>query len=126
MLDGITYGDAESEQKNLSDRVERDSKDDVTEGPAVIESPEYENELRDGICGDAKDRPDQVNDEESGRLRWREWNKRFEGGDRDEERRSEDDEAGYPKEPKRNRCPVFSELESNEPVDEKTAVGSCY
>jgi hypothetical protein len=58
MLDGITYGDAEGKQKNLCNRVERDSKDDVTKGPTVIKRAEYENELRDGICGDAKDGPD--------------------------------------------------------------------
>lgn len=45
MLDSVTNGDAESEQKNLSDRVERDSKDDIAEGPAVVKSPEYKNEL---------------------------------------------------------------------------------
>jgi hypothetical protein len=70
MLDGITYGDAESEQENLSDRVERNSKDDITEGPAVIKSPEYKNELQYGICGDAQDGPNEVYDEERDRFRW--------------------------------------------------------
>jgi hypothetical protein len=72
MLDGITYGDAESKQKHLSDRVECDPEDDVTKGPAVIKCPEYENELRDGICGNTKDGPDEVNDEEPGSFRRRE------------------------------------------------------
>jgi hypothetical protein len=70
MRDGVTYGDAEREQKNLSDRIERDSKDDVTEGPAVVKSSEYKNELQYGICGDAQDGPDEVNDEEGDRFRW--------------------------------------------------------
>lgn len=70
MLDGIAYGDAESEQKNLCDRIEGDSKDDITEGPAVVKSAENKNELQYGICGDAQDGPDEVYDEEGDRFRW--------------------------------------------------------
>lgn len=70
MLDCIAYGDAESEQENLGDRVEGDSEDDITERPAVVKSPEYKNELQYGICGDAQDGPDEVYDEERYRFRW--------------------------------------------------------
>jgi len=57
MLDGIADSDAEGKQEDLSNCVERDSKDDVAKGPAVIERSEHENELQDGVCGHAKDRP---------------------------------------------------------------------
>jgi len=59
-------------QEGLSNRVEHDSKDDVAKGLAVIKRSEHENEMQDDVCGHAKDGPNEVNDEESGSVCWRE------------------------------------------------------
>ena len=57
MLDGVANGDTESEEKNLGDSKEGRSKNDVTEGPAVIESTEDKNELRHNINHSTDERP---------------------------------------------------------------------
>ena len=54
-----------SKLKHLSD-----TKYDVTERPSVVQSAEYER-LGKSVCRDAKDRPDEVYDEQVRGLGWR-------------------------------------------------------
>jgi len=57
VLDGVANCDAESEEKNLGDSKEGRSKNDVTEGPAIIKSTEDKNELRHNINHSTDERP---------------------------------------------------------------------
>ena len=92
MLDRVTYRNAEREQEDLPDGVEGDAKDDVTDGPAVLECLEDEHELRDGVDDDADHRPNQVYDPQADRLRILEPGELLESGYRDEEAYTEYDE----------------------------------
>jgi len=57
VLDGVANCDAESEEKNLGDSKEGRPKNDVTEGPAIIESTEDKDELRYNINHSTDERP---------------------------------------------------------------------
>lgn len=62
VLDGVTDGDAESEEKDLCDSVECDAEDDIAQGPTVIQGPEHEDQLRKCVRRDTKDGPNEVYD----------------------------------------------------------------
>lgn len=70
MFDRVAYVDAEREQKHLCNRIECDTEDDVAERPPVVQSAEYEDKLGKCVCRDAKDRPDEVYDEQTRGFGW--------------------------------------------------------
>lgn len=85
MLDGVTNGDAEGEEKDLGDSVECDAENDIAQGPTVIQGPEHEDQLRKRIRRDTKDGPNEVHDKQGSRLGWRKSDKGIEGCNGDEE-----------------------------------------
>ena len=97
MLDGVTYRHAEREEENLRNGEEGSAEDDITDRPSVLERAEDENELRHNIYGSANERPENVDDPQADRLRVVETGKLLEGGDRDEERDGEYNQAGNTK-----------------------------
>ena len=62
MFDGVTDRYAESEQDNLSDSKERGAEYDISDGPTVFKSSEYEDKLRDDVNHSADQRPQNVDD----------------------------------------------------------------
>ena len=93
MLDGVANRDAEGEQEDLTTGEEDGAKDNVADGPAILEGTEDEDELGDDIHGDADDGPQKVDHEERHGLFERESELAFEGADGDEEAEPEDEEA---------------------------------
>jgi len=93
VFDGIANRYAESEEQDLSTGVESSTEDDVTDGPPVLEGAEDQDELRDDVDRDTDERPDDVDDEERDWFGIVEPKELLEGGDGDEERYSEDEEA---------------------------------
>lgn len=57
MFDGIAYRYAESEQEDLGNGEEGGAKNDVTDGPPVVEGSEDEDELRNNIDDGADEGP---------------------------------------------------------------------
>lgn len=57
VLDGVADRHAESEQENLGDGEESSAKNNVTDGPSVVEGAEDKNKLRDNIDNCADERP---------------------------------------------------------------------
>ena len=98
MLDRITDRHAEREQQHLPPRIKDTAKDDIANGPPVLERAEDEDELRDDVDDGAHERPQNVDDPEANWLGKAEASEALEGGDRNEEADTEDNEAGYPKE----------------------------
>ena len=98
MLDGVADGDREREEDDLRDGEERSAEHDVANRPAVLERAEDEDELRDDVDDGADERPEDVDDPQSDRLRKVEPCDLLEGGDGDKERHTERDERRYPEE----------------------------
>jgi hypothetical protein len=86
MLDGIADCYAESEKKDLSDCEKRRAKDNVADGPSVVESAEDENQLRDDIDHSTDQRPQDVDNPKANWVRETESCKAFECGDGYEKR----------------------------------------
>lgn len=93
MFDGIANRYAEGEEQDLSTSIESCAEDDVADGPPVLEGAEDQDELRDDVDWNADERPDDVDDEERDGFGIVEPKELLEGGDGDEERYSEDEEA---------------------------------
>lgn len=66
--DGVTNGDAESQENDASDNVEANTEENVSNNPTVIECPDYEDELRYCVDDDDDERVDEVGDEQSHRV----------------------------------------------------------
>jgi len=94
----IAYRNAECEQENLTSCVEGRAKDDITDWPSILESTEYEDELRDDVHRDADERPKHVYDVQCYRRRVGKAEELLESGDSDEEGSTEDNEARYAEE----------------------------
>lgn len=98
MFDGVANRHAESEEEDQCASVERRSKYDISDRPAVFERAEDENQLQYNIDGHADERPDEVDNEKSERFRVVEAKLLLECGDGDKETNSEHDETGDAKE----------------------------
>ena len=94
VFDGVADGNAEGEQQNLREHPEARAEDDVADRPAVLEGTEDEDQLRHDIDDGADERPQDVDNPEANWLGVFEAGELLEGGDRDEEANTEDDEAG--------------------------------
>ena len=93
VFDGVADGDAERKEEDLCDGEKGGAKDDVADRPAVVEGAEDEDELGYDVDHGADERPEDVDDPESGRGHVVEPCEPFEGGDRDEEGGAEDAET---------------------------------
>ena len=91
--DSLTDGDAESVEDDLSDREEGRSKDDVSNGPPVVERTNDEHELEDNVDHDAGAIEDELDDPERDRVGGGERGEVLEGCDGDEARHKEDSEG---------------------------------
>lgn len=85
MFDGITNGDAESEEKDLGDSVECNAENDIAQWPAVIQRPEHEDKLGQCVRRDTEDGPNEVYNKQSSGLGWGKTDKGIEGCNGDEE-----------------------------------------
>lgn len=62
VLDCVAYGRAECEEDDHTNDPKGGAKDDIADGPAVLQRAEDENELRDNVDGHADERPEEVDD----------------------------------------------------------------
>ena len=81
---GVADRVAKRKQQDLADDPERGPKDDVADGPAVVQRAEDEQQLRDDVDHDAREVEDELEDPEAGRFRAREAGGVLEGADRDQ------------------------------------------
>jgi hypothetical protein len=65
VFDRITDRHTKRKQQDLTTSIKCCTKDDITYWPSVFKSTEDENELRDDVDGDADERPEDVDYEES-------------------------------------------------------------
>ena len=98
VLDGVADGDRESEEDDLRDGEEGRPEHDISNGPAVFERAEDEDELRHDVDHRAHEWPEDVDDPESDGLSEVETRNLLEGGDGYEERHTEHDKCRYPEE----------------------------
>ena len=98
MLDGVADGHTERKQDDLGDGEECSTEDDITDGPAVLKSPEYENQLRHDIDDRTDEWPEDIDDPEPDRFGVGEAGETLERGNRDEEAYAKYDQASYPEE----------------------------
>ena len=80
MFNRITDRHTKRKQQDLTSSIKCCTKDDVTYWPSVFKSTEDENELRDDINGDADERPEDIDYEESDGFGVWESEELFEGG----------------------------------------------
>lgn len=90
MLDRITYRHAKRKQQHHAARIKHRAKDDIADGPPVLERAEDEDELRDDVDGNADKWPEEVDDEQADGFGEAESELLLEGCDGDEERDAED------------------------------------
>lgn len=64
--DGITNGDREAILDDLADDEEGGTKQDVADGPAVVQGAKDEDELKDDVDDDAGEVEDEFDDPEGG------------------------------------------------------------
>lgn len=62
VLDRVAYCDTECEQNYLRDGEECGTEDDITDGPAIVECAENEDELGNNIDYGANEGPEHVHD----------------------------------------------------------------
>lgn len=91
---GVADRVAKRKQQDLADDPERGPKDDVADGPAVVQRAEDEQQLRDDVDHDAREVEDELEDPEAGRFRAREAGGVLEGADRDQAGDQADDGRG--------------------------------
>lgn len=68
MGDGVTDGGAEGEEQHTTDDVEGDTKDNVTDDPAVVEGSHNQNELGDDVDDGHDQGVNEIGDEETDRV----------------------------------------------------------
>lgn len=90
MGDSFTDRDTESIEDDLSNREEGRSKDNVANGPPVVERADDEDELEDDVDEDAGSIEDEFDDPERDGVGGGEGGDVLEGRDGDEPRREED------------------------------------
>jgi hypothetical protein len=132
---------AERKQQHLGDDPERRSKDDIANRPAVVEGPDHEDELGDDVDDDAGEVEDELENKETGGGGGGEAGAVLEGADGDEADNDTDDggraleklqqntsvtdgkaQRGRAANPKRQRCSVLDNLETDEAVYEQAPV----
>jgi len=107
---------AESVHEDLANNKEEQAKSNVTKRPAILKSPDDEEDLH-GDVDEELDRVEQVqNDEQPNSIGWRQTRPRLEGSNRNEEADDEADERADPKKPDGERRAVLIQLEAHEPV----------
>lgn len=94
MLDGIAYGPAECEEDDHPDNPRAGAKDDITNGPPVLECAQHEDQLRNDVDKDREDGEEEVDDKEGNGVRGVEASDVFECGDGEEKAKSEEEKRG--------------------------------
>jgi hypothetical protein len=89
VLYSVADGSGECKQKNLGNGEKCSAKNNVTNGPAIIEGAEDENELRDDVDDDADNGPEDVDHPKPDDVGVGEAGETLKGGDGDEERNAE-------------------------------------
>jgi hypothetical protein len=82
----------------LSDREECCTENNVTNWPSVLECSEHEDQLRDDVNERADEGPENVDNPKTDGVVVFETSELLEGGDRDEESDTPDEETCYPEE----------------------------
>lgn len=98
MRHGIADPQRKGEEKDNTDGVECNAKDDISNDPSIVECTNDEDELRDNVNDDANSREDQIGHKETDGVVVLERSDVAEGSNGDKKADASDDEGAQTKE----------------------------
>lgn len=120
MLNIVADRISKSIQDHLPSDENEQTKGNVAKRPPVFEGVHHQEKLHNEVYREAYGVDNVQDDEQCNGVRRAKAAPRFKGEDRDQEGYGEHDRRGRPKKPNRQSSAILIELESDEPVDEKT------